>query len=268
VCVGTRIWSAIACFGLLAACGSEDDTAGTGGSAGTGGGQDAGLDSQSDSSAGDSADGAEDVTTESGSGGDSGGDVNVDAPPPGPDSVLATTISVSIGHGRCGHLTIKLQGPTGTIATLMSRPGAIEGTDDGSGALDGALAGMTPEYSVSFDDAAPFFAENMGADFNGGSICKNGGQICEFAPDPGSALGPNTLAEAFGGTSAVGDWTLCVGDSVAASTGKFVSWKLSLELPGGPLNASGQSGAVIVDDGYDGTLESMACNTVSVTLPP
>jgi subtilisin-like proprotein convertase family protein len=183
-------------------------------------------------------------------------------------AITGGKLQVGIGHAACGHLTLKLKSPDGTVLTLISRPGGAETADDGAGNLPGKIAGMDKAYPVTFDDTAATSSEDMGADFAGGTVCKNGTQICTFKPNAG-VLGPSSFASAFAGKSAAGDWTLCVGDSFPGGGGKFDFWVLSLELANGPvvLTSPLALGVTIPDDGYNGTfgMPSMGCHTLTHT---
>jgi hypothetical protein len=183
-------------------------------------------------------------------------------------TVSSVTVEVGIGHTRCGNLTIKLRNPDGTVLTLMSRPGAAETGDDGGGDLPGSAAAVDKAYPLTFEDGAAVSSENMGADMAAGVVCKNGAQICTYGPDAGMAGGPTTFAGAFAGKAGVGDWTLCVGDSHPSALGKLDFWVLRLGTPSGEVALASPVGLgiVIPDDGYDGTMPSMACHTLTKDL--
>ena len=180
--------------------------------------------------------------------------------------VASLTVKVAIDHEDCGHLTIKLRGPNATVITLVSRPGHGEGADDGGGILAGDLSGLDPAHAVTFQDSAAVAAEDMGDSIGPLSyVCKDD-KICAFKPDKGAAAGPTTLQAAFKGIDAIGKWTLCVGDSNWLVGGKLEQWTLSITTSDGSIVRATPAnlGLGIKDDGYDGTLGSMACQDIIV----
>ncbi len=161
---------------------------------------------------------------------------------PGLNTILGpVTVSVSITHTFVGHLTIKLFSPTDSF-TLMSRPGTTEAADNGGGAGTGDstnIAGGTP---VTFAMASATEAETMGGGLtNGQTVCLSGG-ACSFNPDNGASTLSEDLAD-LNGDSKVGNWTLCVGDSITGETGTLDNWSLNLGT------APGTGGDTGCDDG-------------------
>ncbi|MCE7890930.1 MAG: hypothetical protein DYH12_14745, partial [Sorangiineae bacterium PRO1] len=180
--------------------------------------------------------------------------------------VLGVKVKVAIDHEDCGHLTIKLRGPNATVITLLSRPGVSEGADDGGGVLAGDLTGLDKGYPVSFDDVAAVAAEDMGGTVGPFAyVCKDD-NVCSFKPDKGSAAGPTSLKAAFQNVDAVGKWTLCVGDSNWLVGGTLEQWEITFTTSGGSVTRASPAnlGQGIKDDGYDGTLGSMACRDIDV----
>lgn len=124
----------------------------------------------------------------------------------GPVSMQSIKFFVAISHSQVGDLTIKLESPEGTVATMMSRPGFAEPDDDGAG-----CCGSETDWDgdlLRFDDAAAVSAEAMGA--SGEAVCTKDG-ICDYASAPGSATGLG-LAD-FDGENPNGTWFCCAGDS-------------------------------------------------------
>ena len=121
-------------------------------------------------------------------------------------------VGVGITHLQAGQLTIKLRSPEGTVAPLMSRPGYVEPADDGSKTSSGdasSLSGMTP---VWFVEGGMTNAEDMGATIDSTqTICADDSE-CEFDPSSGSAAG--NAFEDYLGETVIGEWMLCVGDSL------------------------------------------------------
>jgi len=163
--------------------------------------------------------------------------------------VTEAYIDVNLTHTWVGDLTIKLQSPGGTILTVLNRPGsnvADNGTDTPFGD-DSNWNG-----SVQFRDASATTAETMGNTIADGlTICTSDGR-CKYTPSPDTATQPPTNFAAFAGSTAVGNWTLCVGDSAGADTGTLNSWSLkladaltptaaSVEVTGRLLDAYGRS---------------------------
>lgn len=184
-------------------------------------------------------------------------------------STLATkvTVELAIGHTQVGNLVIKLRGPDNTVITLMSRPGATEPADDGSGVGGGDMSDILVAAPVTFDDAAATSAESMGGGVPGQSVCQGDG-ICSYHPDHGAATGPTTLAAAFDGKNATGTWRMCVGDADSGDTGAFESWELVVTTSNHQFSKSATGlNLSIPDNGYDGSLNpsSVACS--DITLP-
>jgi hypothetical protein len=119
---------------------------------------------------------------------------------------------------------------------------------------------------VSFSDEAGTSAEQMGADMVAfGTVCSGGSKICDYSPNPGAAGGPTSLAAAFAGTDASGNWTLCLGDSIWTTGGSLQSWSLTITTSGGSAVRASPSGMglPLKDGAYDGTTGSMVCHTLT-----
>ncbi len=120
----------------------------------------------------------------------------------------------------------KLESPTGTVSTLMSRPRLSESADDGTGS-GGTSAALHANSPILFRATGPTSAEDMGA--SGEAVCRRD-RLCEYAPDPGAAVGP-TLG-AMAGENGAGAWKLCVGDAVSGNEGTLDLVELTI-TPGG-----------------------------------
>lgn len=131
-------------------------------------------------------------------------------------------VNVAVSHTRVGDLTIKLESPAGTLATLMSRPGLVEAADDGSG-----CCGSTSAWNgalVTFDDeGGGVSAELLGQ--RGLAVCSGDG-VCNHVSAPGSASG-NGLID-FIGEDPNGTWFCCVGDSAPGEVGNMEDCVLEL----------------------------------------
>lgn len=152
--------------------------------------------------------------------------------PDAPGPIQSVYITVNIEHTFVGDLTIKLVSPTGTIVTVLNRPGS--GAPDDGSAIGGAgaSANLSVAIPIAFDDAISQSAEDMGFGLGGDDII--GG---EFSPDNDAAtgVGPFTDAglgsfSAFAGENPVGTWTLYVADSGAYNTGYLQKWRLNLTM--------------------------------------
>ena len=128
-------------------------------------------------------------------------------------------VVLGINHSWVGDLTVKLVSPTGTVSTLMSKPGANELADDGVTPPFGFSSNLIDTSPVTFDDSAGTSAEAMGVTINSAQfVCQDDG-ICDYFPFPDT--GPGTNLDDFDGEAAAGNWMVCVGDSAGADTGEI-----------------------------------------------
>ncbi len=127
--------------------------------------------------------------------------------------------------------------------------------------------------SVQRSDVRPLRAsedaEQLGAGLGAGELVCGGGQECHLKPAAGAAGGPTSLDATFSGKFAEGEWKICVGDSNLGGAGVLYAHGIFLMLsnPGGSVHTVGPAGTypngvVIPDGAYDGTLASMACDSV------
>ncbi len=179
-------------------------------------------------------------------------------------AINSVEVDVGVTHDFIGHLTIKLWGPTGTLITLMSRPGFAETSDDGVESGPSAQKSMVGSAPITFGGAGSSI-ETVGG-LSGTTLCQ-GGMPCAFTPAPGAAAGPASLSQAFKGQQWSGTWKLCVGDSEAAAAGTLELFRVKVfTSAGAPTKEAVGLGLPIPDDGYNGSEGSMVCTTVA--LPP
>jgi cysteine-rich repeat protein len=171
---------------------------------------------------------------------------------------LVGTVEVTLGMTQTyvGDLVIKLYHPSGSVVTLMSRPGYAETVDDGTGG-SGDNANVLAAFPITFADGAPVSAENMGTlntDTNL-TICRDDAQ-CRFAPAAG-ITGTGTLAS-LTGTETAGTWQLCVGDAASQDVPTIDYVLLKITRDGESYCGDG-----LVDTGEecdDGVLDGTACD--------
>jgi subtilisin-like proprotein convertase family protein len=138
-----------------------------------------------------------------------------------------TVTGLALDHTWVGDLTIKLRSPSATIVTLMSRPGVLEATDNGT-AIGGDSSNMSSIFPVAFQDGAAASAENMGSAIgNTGVVCRDDA-ICAYDPNAGAA--PSGKLSTFIGQASSGTWSLAVGDSSFGDIGTLVQFCLTIEL--------------------------------------
>lgn len=114
---------------------------------------------------------------------------------------------LNISHTWVGDLIITLESPSGTVVTLMDRPG-IPGSDFGCG-NDNLLLNFDDEAGVNYD-----VLENS---------CANGAPYAiEGSFEPLNAL------SAFNGESATGTWILSVNDTEDGDGGALEGWNLMI----------------------------------------
>ncbi len=129
-------------------------------------------------------------------------------------------MDMEITHTWVGDLTVKITSPAGTLTTAMATPGQLGVADDGSTCcgtnadLDG-----TP---INFANFNPFDAEDMG--LAGDPVCSGAGGDCDYFPNPDGA--PGSDFDDFLAESAIGMWTICVGDGAGGDTGDILDFTL------------------------------------------
>lgn len=126
------------------------------------------------------------------------------------DTVQRVELTVAMDHDYVGDLVIKLVSPTGTVTTLMSRPGRDEPADTSS-EPNGDSSDLRKEFPITFRDDAPYDAELMGDDINGGEVVCEDDEECDFFPNPGAGPGINGMAD-FALEDPTGTWLACFAD--------------------------------------------------------
>lgn len=136
---------------------------------------------------------------------------------PGPvGTITDVDVNVAINHSWAGDLTLKAVSPSGTVSTLMSRPGFSEPADDGT-LCCGDSSNLAETSPLTFADGLGVSAETMGSTILGGSvICQDDG-ICGYFPFPDT--GPGTSLADFNGEPGAGTWRLCMGDGAGGDVG-------------------------------------------------
>lgn len=151
--------------------------------------------------------------------------VSLDVPSTGYDAVEEVVVRVAVGHAYIGDLIIKITSPAETVVTLLSQPGVIETTDDGTNGV-GDSSNLVITSPVIFDDSAAYDAEDMGSGLSStGVICADDGR-CAYFPNPGA--GPGTNLADFRDENAVGTWNVCFGDSNGVDEGTVGSVLIDL----------------------------------------
>lgn len=154
------------------------------------------------------------------------------------DAELITDVKVSIAmdHTFVGDLTIKLLSPDGTLVTLLNRPGLPGVPDDGS-IVGGDSSNLSSAFAITYDDNASsgVLSEMMGFGLGGSQVIGDpaNGSPDNYVPFPDGAEGNLTLSD-LNGESAVGNWTLYIGDSASGSTGMLESWSIEVTTIPGP----------------------------------
>ena len=152
----------------------------------------------------------------------------------GGNNVDNVTVQVRMNHTFVGDLTIKLVGPTSIVTTLVSRPGVIETADDGNDTAGfGENSNLANANPLTYTQTAVDESEVMGRTpvdlATGQTICLDGGTPCSYNPTRGAAVATSEdLSTAYDGTTKVGNWQLCIGDSAGADTGSLDGWTLTI----------------------------------------
>ncbi|HXU44423.1 MAG TPA: proprotein convertase P-domain-containing protein [Thermoanaerobaculia bacterium] len=151
----------------------------------------------------------------------------------GGDFVNDVTVQVRLTHTWVGDLTIKLVGPTSIVTTLVSRPGVIETADDGTDTAGvGDSSNLLAANPLTYEQVAVPESETMGSVPNLSTtqtICVDLGSPCNYNPNRGAALTTSEdLSAAYDGTTKVGNWQLCIGDSAGQDLGTLDGWTLTV----------------------------------------
>lgn len=159
--------------------------------------------------------------------------VVVPAGEPGGDTVAGVEVDLDMSHTWVGDVVVKLDGPGGLI-TLLSRPVFAEVGDDGTGCC-GDSSNLVIGSLQTFVDGGSISAENLGL-----AQPSSADPIPAQTLDPhgGTVAGDTSLLATYAGDSAVGTWTLYVGDSAGADLGNVSSWTLRLTTVPEPTSLS------------------------------
>jgi subtilisin-like proprotein convertase family protein len=144
--------------------------------------------------------------------------------------------NLAISHTWVGDLTIKLKSPSGTIVTLLNRPGSTA-PDDGTDAPAGDSSNISPASPIGFVDASADSAELMGNTIvDTQAVCQDDAR-CSYAPAADTAPAGNLAT--FNGESATGDWIVYIADSAGADTGTLNAVCLAVQTGAGTSTISG-----------------------------
>lgn len=156
--------------------------------------------------------------------------------PAGAGEVVEATVTVGITHTFVGTLVIKLKSPAGTVVTLLHYPGLAGVADDASPG-GGNDPNLSATFTILLSDTATggVSAEQMGDTLDDDDVVGDpaNGSPRNYVPGAGD-LGTSAGASlpdrfsALDGQDGPGDWTLYVGDGLAADTGWLQSWELTL----------------------------------------
>jgi len=126
----------------------------------------------------------------------------------GCDTVDDLDLGLAVDHGWTGDLRVTLEGPGGTRAVVVDRPGA---TGLGWGCrFDDVFAVLDDQAAAAVEDAC--------ADDAGGTV-----------PAIGGTFTPTNPLSAFDGRSGNGRWSLRVADYGQGDTGTLLDWSLDLD---------------------------------------
>ncbi len=143
-------------------------------------------------------------------------------------NVADVSVIVAMVHSYVGDLVFKLFHPGGKVLTMLSRPGLVEGIDDGSNCC-GDNADLAIASPIMFRDLGVKDAEAMG-NLNTDSllvVCQGDG-ACDYKPNHDS--GPGLAFSDFDGLTAKGLWKFCVSDAAGGDVGTLDSVTLTVSL--------------------------------------
>ncbi len=173
--------------------------------------------------------------------------------PPGYDKIVDVEMSLWLNHGAVGEVFAKLESPSGTVITIINRPG-LSGAADGEGRT-GNNARLSPDVEFRFYDDASVSAEEMGKDLTGiESAYVHDRSGTEYAPYADESIHDGGFA-AFTGEDPDGTWTLYVADTAqtwmggidSGQGGELHRWKLDITVIPEPatLAVFGMGGALL-----------------------
>jgi subtilisin-like proprotein convertase family protein len=171
-------------------------------------------------------------------------------------------VVTDLTHTWVGDLTIKLVSPAGSVETLVSIPGGAENADDGS--LTPAEYGDSSNIDgpIRFDDDAPTSSEAIGAGLDTAMFVCIDDNVCDYS----SSGFPNTVDNLTNlvGESPVGEWNLCLADSVVTEVGTLNQWTLDLTCPEGTASIESPTMTLVIPEAtYDGSIGTMTCTPLS-----
>ena len=147
----------------------------------------------------------------------------------GANDIVDINVTIGMSHTWIGDLTIKLVGPGGEVLTLLNRPGSAV-ADNGTDSPFGTSDDMIFANLVTYDDAGALTAENLGT--LAGTVIPNATVV---TPGPVGALaGELTNLAGYNGLSAVGSWTLHIGDSAGGDLGTLDQWSITVDTVPAP----------------------------------
>jgi len=129
-----------------------------------------------------------------------------------PDLQFVANVQLTVGmdHTYVGDVTIKVQSPTGTILTVLQRPGNSTLPDNGMSCCNDN-SDLNKGFPITFKNGGTTDASKMGATLpTAGVICKDD-SFCEY--NPKHLAGPGVDFNDFLGEVPSGAWKVCVGDS-------------------------------------------------------
>ncbi|AKT38688.1 uncharacterized protein CMC5_028360 [Chondromyces crocatus] len=132
---------------------------------------------------------------------------------------------IGIQHPFVGDLVIKVVSPTGTVLTVLSRPGVSDPGDTSFGS-NGDSSNLEAAHPVRFADGEERSAETMGNSIGGGSVVCKDDNRCDYAPAP--ERGPGTSFADFFLEPVAGDWLACVADGDSNDFGFIDAVSLSV----------------------------------------
>ena len=139
-------------------------------------------------------------------------------------AVELVEVSIGMDHTWVGDLTIKLQSPTGTVVTLLNRPGS-PAPDNGTGP-NGDSSNLSALFPIMYRDSSLNDAEAMGNTIVDSAIIGDpgNGSPADYFPSADTAT-PGTFAT-FITEASGGSWTLYIGDSATGDVGTLDKWEL------------------------------------------
>ncbi len=147
----------------------------------------------------------------SGSAGSGGpASITIDVPAFYTNAITDLTFDVQVNHTYVGDLIITLQSPSGTVVTLMDRPGVPAST----------FGCSQNNVAATFDDASGIPVET---------------QCPAATPTIAGVLNPQGSLSDFDGEIPAGTWTLTVTDNAGQDTGSIISAANCLDLTTVPV---------------------------------